>query len=71
MLGRWWTASYQAAWSTFEHAPAVRYDANPLIRGVQVTSWATTTEEPFITSGSATDRALMTADGPRPGRRRA
>jgi hypothetical protein len=63
VLGRWWTPGYQAAWSTFEHALAARYDSNPLIRTVQVTSCATTTEEPFITPGSATDRALMTAAG--------
>jgi len=62
-LGRWWTAPYQAAWSTFEHALAARYDTNPLIRTVQVTSCATTTEEPFITPGSPTDRALLTDDG--------
>ncbi len=63
MLGPWWTAPYQAAWSTFEHALAARYDTNSLIRTVQVTSCATTTEEPFITPGSPTDRALMAADG--------
>jgi hypothetical protein len=62
-LGRWWTTPYQAAWSTFEHALANRYDTDPLIRMVQVTSCATTTEEPFITPGRPADRALMTADG--------
>jgi hypothetical protein len=62
-LGRWWTAPYRAAWSTFEHALARRYDANPLIRMVQVTSCATTTQEPFIAPGRPVDRATLRTDG--------
>ncbi len=62
-LGRWWTTAYRTAWSTFEHALAARYDTDPLIRMVQVTSCATTTEEPFIAPGHQADRALLAADG--------
>jgi hypothetical protein len=62
-LGRWWTPQYRAAWSTFEHALASRYDTDPLIRTVQVTSCATTTEEPFIAPGRPADRAMLAADG--------
>jgi len=47
-LGRWWSESYEAAWSTFQNALAARYDHDPLIAGVQVTSCSTTTDEPFI-----------------------
>jgi hypothetical protein len=62
-LGRWWTGPYQASWSTFEHVLAAHFDADPLIRTVQVTSCATTTAEPFITPGGAADRADLAAAG--------
>lgn len=62
-LGRWWTAPYQEAWSTFEHTLAKRYDTDPLIRTVQVTSCATTSQEPFITPASPTARAMLASDG--------
>ncbi len=46
--GRWWSASYRQAWSKFQHALASRYDSNPTVRAVAVTSCATLTGEPFI-----------------------
>jgi hypothetical protein len=47
-IGYWWTSEYDAAWQAFNQALAVRYDNNPLVKGVQVTSCSTTTDEPFI-----------------------
>jgi hypothetical protein len=50
--GRWWTPAYRAAWSSFLHSLASRYDGNPLIRSVAVSSCATLTAEPFVQSPS-------------------
>ncbi len=47
-LGRWWTASYNDAWSAFQHALADHFDDNPLIHSVAVTSCVTADAEPFI-----------------------
>lgn len=47
-LGRWWTAPYEAAWSSFQHVLAARYDNGPLIHSVAVTSCSTVDGEPFI-----------------------
>jgi hypothetical protein len=47
-FGRWWTQSYAHAWSSFQHALAARYDRNPLVRAVSVSSCATLTGEPFV-----------------------
>jgi hypothetical protein len=49
-VGHWWSPAYEAAWSTFLHAAAARYDANPLVDGVQVSSCSAITDEPFIMS---------------------
>ncbi|HUY86800.1 MAG TPA: hypothetical protein VMU77_06765, partial [Acidimicrobiales bacterium] len=46
--GLWWTNDYRQAWSAFEHALAARYDSNPLVRAVAVTSCASVTGEPFV-----------------------
>jgi hypothetical protein len=50
--GRWWTPAYRAAWTSFLHALAARYDGNSLIRSVAVSSCATLTAEPFVQSPS-------------------
>jgi hypothetical protein len=50
--GRWWTPVYRAAWSSFLHALAARYDGNSLIRSIAVSSCATLTAEPFVQSPS-------------------
>ena len=49
-FGRWWTSSYNEAWSTFLHALASRYDNNSLVRAVAVTSCGSSTGEPFVLS---------------------
>jgi hypothetical protein len=45
--GRWWTTPYRQAWSSFQHAMAARYDANPLVRAVSVGSCATLTGDDY------------------------
>jgi len=50
--GRWWTAPYETAWSSFQHALAAQFDGNLLVREVSVSSCATSTGEPFIVSPS-------------------
>ncbi len=62
-LGRWWTADYRAAWSTFEHALAARYDTNPLIHSAQVTSCSTNTDEPLLLPGTPEDSTRLVAAG--------
>jgi len=47
-VGRFWTTPFRQAWSTFQHALATRYDSNPLIRAVSVSSCSSSTGEPFI-----------------------
>ena len=47
-VGRFWTSDYIAAWTTFENELAAKYDSNPLIREVAVTSGAMATDEPFV-----------------------
>ena len=47
-VGRFWTGAFRQAWSTFQHAMAARYDGNPLIRAVSVSSCSSSTGEPFI-----------------------
>jgi hypothetical protein len=61
--GRWWTTGYRAAWSSFLHALASRYDGNSLIRSVAVSSCATLTAEPFVQSPNLPLHTELFADG--------
>ena len=47
-LGRWWEAPYRAAWAGLQQALARRYDSQPVLRDVTVSSCATLTAEPFV-----------------------
>lgn len=49
-LGAYWTQPYIAAWRSFQAAVAQRYDTNPLVVAVAVTSCAEQTDEPFVAS---------------------
>jgi hypothetical protein len=62
-LGRWWTTPFETAWSTFQHALAARYDANPLVRQVSVSSCSSSTGEPFVISGALISRRNLAAAG--------
>src|SRR5580658_4066287 len=47
-IGAYWAADYVKAWRAFQGLLAARYDAEPLIRQVAVTSCASQTDEPFV-----------------------
>lgn len=61
-VGLYWTADFIAAWRALQAALAARYDTEPLIRQVAVTSCAPQTDEPFVPSvGDANHAALLAA----------
>lgn len=47
-IGKVWNAKYIAAWRAFQARVAARYDSEPLIRSVAITSCAMQTDEPFV-----------------------
>jgi hypothetical protein len=62
-IGAYWAADYVKAWRAFQGLLAARYDAEPLIRQVAVTSCASQTDEPFVPTTDATSRANLMAAG--------
>jgi hypothetical protein len=62
-FGRWWTAPYRRAWSEFQHALAARFDPDPLVRAVAVTSCGTLTGEPFVLNTSKAAVRTMESAG--------
>jgi hypothetical protein len=56
-VGPWWTPAYITEWRALQAMLAARYDGNPLIQEVAVTSCASSTDEPFVawTRGTYTD----------------
>ena len=47
-IGRIWSPTYIAAWRQFQQQLAARYDTEPLVRHVAVTSCGQQTDEPFV-----------------------
>jgi hypothetical protein len=47
-LGRFWSAAYRQAWSGLQQQLAAKYDSEPLIREVSITSCMSFTAEPFF-----------------------
>ena len=47
-IGKVWDPRYIAAWRAFQMRVAQRYDSNPLIRSVAITSCTMETDEPFV-----------------------
>jgi hypothetical protein len=47
-IGRFWTPAYRNSWKELQRLLAARYDAEPLLAEVAVSSCATMTAEPFI-----------------------
>jgi T5SS/PEP-CTERM-associated repeat protein len=47
-IGRFWTADYIQAWTSFQNQLAATYDNNPIIRGISQTAGAAATDEPFV-----------------------
>lgn len=62
-VGEWWTPPFESAWHAFQQALAARYDANPLVRQVSVSSCSSSTGEPFVVSGAALSQANLRAAG--------
>ena len=62
-LGRWWTPPFESAWHAFQQALAARYDANPLVRQVSVSSCSSSTGEPFVVSGARISQTNLKAAG--------
>jgi len=62
-MGRWWTAAFRRAWHGFQRALAARYDTNPLIRAVSVSSCSSITGEPFVVSARPATRLALRAAG--------
>ncbi len=62
-VGRWWTTPFRQAWDSFQHALAARYDTNPLVREVSVSSCSSSTGEPFVVSGAKLSRQALAAAG--------
>jgi hypothetical protein len=63
LLGRFWSAEYRAAWTRFQALLAAKYDAEPLIREVSVTSCMSFTAEPFYLPTEAPVQAPLRAAG--------
>jgi hypothetical protein len=62
-IGKVWHADYISAWRVFQQAVAAKYDAEPLIRAVSITSCATQTDEPFVPSIDPAARENLIAAG--------
>jgi hypothetical protein len=60
-LGQWWKPGYRSAWAGLQQALASRYDSNPVLREVAVSSCSTLTAEPFVMAPGTI--LLATADG--------
>jgi hypothetical protein len=62
-VGRWWTPAYRSAWSVLQHNMAARYDNNPLVHEVSVSSCASLTDEPFNMAATPAEIQQVIADG--------
>ncbi|MDQ6697816.1 MAG: beta-galactosidase [Actinomycetota bacterium] len=60
-LGQWWKPNYRAAWAVLQQALASRYDTNPVLRDVAVSSCSSLTAEPFVIGAVVVP--LASADG--------
>jgi len=63
VVGQWWTTPFRQAWNAFQHALAARYDTNPLVRAVSVSSCSSSTGEPFVVSGAVSSQRNLKAAG--------
>ena len=62
-IGKHWTEPYVAAWRRFQGLLAARYDGEPLVRHVTVTSCAAQTDEPFVSSVAKPSREALSGAG--------
>lgn len=61
--GPFWTTPYINAWRAFQAQVAAKYDSEPLIVAVAVTSCASQTDEPFVPSIGPISKANLAAAG--------
>ncbi|HTV93279.1 MAG TPA: hypothetical protein VMG98_11220 [Verrucomicrobiae bacterium] len=62
-VGPYWTTAYIDAWRSFQAQVAAKYDSNPSIVAVAVTSCAEQTDEPFVASTGPVSKANLVAAG--------
>jgi hypothetical protein len=62
-VGKFWSPDYIHAWQSFQSKLAARYDTEPLIRQVAVTSCTSQTDEPFVPTTDMQSRANLVAAG--------
>ncbi len=62
-VGKYWSDDYIASWRKFQTLLATKYDAEPLIRQVAVTSCAPQTDEPFVPTTEKASKAALEAAG--------
>jgi hypothetical protein len=65
-LGRFWSPPYRKAWAQFQELLAARYDGDPLVREVAITSCMSFTAEPFFLPGEPTVAQPLEAAGFKP-----
>jgi hypothetical protein len=62
-LGHFWSPAYGAAWRALQQALAARYDTNPLIQEVAISSCAAASAEPFVIPLTRDNLPALTAAG--------
>ncbi len=62
-VGRFWSDAYAAAWSELQKQLALKYDNDPFVTEVSLSSCSTLTSEPFIQPEDDYSRANMQAAG--------
>ncbi len=62
-IGLWWQPDYLSAWSGLQTQLAAKYDGQPLIREVSISSCASATDEPFISWNDPSTVATLAAKG--------
>jgi hypothetical protein len=62
-VGPFWTQDYIDYWRAFQAKVAAKYDSNPLIEAVAVTSCASQTDEPFVPTTGPVAKANLKAAG--------
>jgi hypothetical protein len=62
-VGKFWTSDYISAWRALQAQLAARYDGEPLIHAVAVTSCGSQTDEPFVPTVDPLSRDALSAAG--------
>jgi len=65
-IGRFWSPPYRKAWAHFQEMLAAKYDSEPLIREVALTSCMSFTAEPFFLPGEPSVAKPLTDAGFKP-----